>query len=157
MRKGVLLIGILLLFSCTSRTPKGLTQIKGKSLAVVKFYQPLDDRDLIAGIALENQRKISKEQLEPLDIFLEQELLVRGNNIVVGDKLAICKKKNALQKKKISAFKYWLRIGECAKVDFLLVPQIISWEPLKKIDTKIVEPAKIILELYLMDIKIKNF
>ena len=36
------------------------------------------------------------------------------------------------------------------------MPQIISWEPLKKIDTKIVEPAKIILELYLMDIKNKK-
>lgn len=127
------------------------------TLGVAGFTNPVYNWQMLAGYLEEEGNPVPDGTLETLDRLLIDTLhkhqvfdfvtplaIEQCENVVVFAEDGI---------PKVSAIKYWLDVGKCAQVDFLLVPQITHWRERVGGEAGVVTPAAIALDFYLIDVK----
>ena len=125
-------------------------------LAVGGFMKPCDSWQLLAGCLPESQDPMPKEVLRTLNAILDQELQnrkvssYRGRSVVQQCEEIVLFEAEDLD---MSGLQYWTRIGRCVPADLLLVPQVFQWRERKGGDWGADEPAKVVFDLYLVDVQ----
>jgi len=157
MKKGLGLIIIVFLLSSCATKPKALFFEPGATLAVAGFSQPRHSWEMLAGYIYET-KEISPQVLDKLDTLLSQLVNERGQDFVGPKIVRQCQELvvGREDKSRLSAFKYWVKVGQCVPVDFILVPFVFKWQERQGQEWGAEIPAAVILDLYLIDVKNKQ-
>ncbi len=123
------------------------------SLAVASFTQPRSMDELLAGYVPEEQEPVDKEVLRNLDVMFDQVLREHTKRSYMPAAQAIaCQKLPSESLGDRSPLEYWTQVGECLKVEYLLVPTLIFWQERLGTDMGVTRPAAVTLDVYVVDV-----
>lgn len=128
-------------------------------LAVADFVKPCDSWQLLAGCLPEDQDPMPSDVLQTLDSILEQELHAQNvTSYIEPSVVQQCKEIVLFEAEDLgmSGLQYWSRIGRCVPADLLLIPQVFEWRERKGGEWGADEPAKVVFDLYLLDVQKKE-
>lgn len=132
------------------------------TLAVAGFTNPMFNYELLAGYLPHEGHPIDKKVINELDQKLVHVLGKHG--VTAFARPAITKQCQEIEvfenmgSKREAAFSYWINVGKCMSADYLLVPQVLFWQPhlgMKKPNYN-VQPASVVIDLYLIDVNNKR-
>ncbi|MBU1248387.1 MAG: hypothetical protein KKB70_06805 [Proteobacteria bacterium] len=125
------------------------------TLAVAGFTNPKYNWQLLAGYIPAEGREMELEKLMELDQMAEATLTNHGiQDYAAPAQTRRCQEIVTFQNEggRISALKYWTSVGKCMKVDWLLVPQVLSWQDRQGEEWGAVQPAGVSLDFYYIDV-----
>ena len=125
------------------------------SISVAGFHQPQSNRELLAGYMDERAQPVGLEAIATLDEILSKELRARWEGLFYSPALISQCSEVVLQEsggERLSALKFWVRVGRCVPVDYLVVPQVLVWEERQGGEWGSEDPARVVLDLYLVDV-----
>lgn len=137
----------------------GGPDLEHTELAVADFVKPCDSWQLLAGCLPEDEEPLSPEVLQALNSLLEQELHAKEVTSYIGPSVVEqCREIVLFEVEDLgmSGLEYWSRIGRCVPADLLLIPQVFEWRERKGGEWGAEEPAKVVLDLYLLDVRNKE-
>lgn len=137
----------------------GGPDLEHTELAVADFVKPCDSWQLLAGCLPEDEEPLSPEVLQALNSLLEQELHAKEVTSYIGPSVVEqCREIVLFEVEDLgmSGLEYWSRIGRCVPADLLLIPQVFEWRERKGGEWGAEEPAKVVLDLYLLDVQNKE-
>lgn len=129
------------------------------TLGVAAFTQPIQLEDLLAGYTPEDQETVDPQVLADLDVIFSDVLREKTKRAVIGPDAALrCQKLMSYQREKepCSALDYWVNVGECLKVDYLLVPMLLAWQEREGSGAGATVPAAVTLDVFVIDIRDKS-
>ncbi len=137
----------------------GGPDLEHTELAVADFVKPCDSWQLLAGCLPEDEEPLSPGVLQALNSLLEQELHAKEVTSYIGPSVVEqCREIVLFEAEDLgmSGLEYWSRIGRCVPADLLLIPQVFEWRERKGGEWGAEEPAKVVLDLYLLDVRNKE-
>ncbi len=147
----------LFLFACA--TPQQNAPLPEIKLGVASFMQPQSTADMLAGYMPEDTPKVPAKVLPQLDEVFAGVLQQKTQRPFTGiDAYQGCRDVKAPGQKgsgRVPALYHWAAVGECMKVDFLLVPHIIEFRERDGGEAGVITPAKIIMDIFLVDVRNK--
>lgn len=152
-----LLLSLCLLAACGAPDPKPQnTMSQGFILGVADFTQPQHTWQLLAGYIPDDQRRASEKELDELSTTLMSLLSKQTNRAFKGP--AVVRRCREIdigthQSNRQSALEYWVEIGKCVPVDYLLVPHLLDRQERIGGSMGVIQPASVILDLYVIDVK----
>lgn len=160
--KYALIVIILLCISmggaCGPRQVSG-PDLEQTELAVAGFMKPCDSWQLLAGCLPDSLDPMPDDVLQTLNNILNQELQNRNVTSYQGPSVVQRCEEIVLfeaEDLEMSGLQYWAKIGRCVPADLLLVPQIFEWRERKGGEWGADEPAKVVFDLYLIDVQQKK-
>ena len=126
------------------------------TLAVAGFEQPRQNWQLLAGYLPEPGHMPEKEVFKNLNEWLKQEVKSTWDGHFAPHVITNQCKEIVLfeqQEQTFSALKFWTLVGRCVPARYLLVPQLFQWRERKGGEWGVEEPAKVVLNLYLLDVQ----
>lgn len=149
----VLLILFLALSSWACAPRKPAYEMPEKSVvAVAGFSQPTHRWQMINNHVVIGKQKADHGIVEMLDSDLAALISGSRHTIVGPVLLEQCVELVPHGTDPGSAFHYWVQVGRCVPADFILVPFLFDWKERKGGDLGVEEPAKVTLELNLIDL-----
>ncbi len=157
MKRFVVIVALAALaLSACARTVHQGTRPEG-SLAIAGFSNPAFTAELIAGYLPEEGVRVKPEILAGLNQALTETLQAHGT---MGYKsmgeVRQCEEVRNYKdpvNSTVSALKYWLGVGKCAGVEYILVPQLLSWKERQGSTKAVASPASVMFDLYLLNVK----
>ena len=153
---------VCVLFACVvvaSCAPKtAVTPVPGDvRLAVAGFFQPAHGWELMAGHLPEDMTALSPEVFG----FMDEELAVLlgerkgaapfiSPGVVRQCREILLARQN---RSRPSAIAFWMDVAKCVPADYILVPSIFQWQERQGNDWSVNEPAGVVFDLYLIDVK----
>lgn len=146
----------LALFACAPRT-SAPPVLEDGVLAVAAFGQPSQSWELLSSYKPGQSSRLAPEILASLDEMLQGMINDDSERRVFGpDATRQCQELTISKAKAggggISGLRYWLEVGQCVPVDYLLIPQILEWREREGGEWGVNEPASVVFELTLLDI-----
>ncbi len=149
-----LALGLILLGGCGPKVIP-LERPAGK-LAVAGFANPRFSWELLAGYLPEEGKTVSGGVLMGLDETVRLTLAKHGVvDYVPPSAVSRCSESLTYEDTgtgRVAALKYWLKVGDCADVDYLLVPQLLYWKERVGGEMTAGNPSSVMLDLYLVDV-----
>ena len=136
-------------------TEKPVEVPRKASISVAGFHQPESNRELLAGYMDQGAEPVGSEAIATLDEILSTELRARWEGLFYNLALTRQCREVVLREsgdERLSALKFWVRVGRCVPVDYLVVPQVLAWEERRGGEWGSEDPAGVILDLYLVDV-----
>jgi hypothetical protein len=146
---------LFLLGACSMGKAPSLVPDKA-DLAVAKFIQPQHSWQLLAGYMSEDRGKVSPQVLDAMDQALAGALKDSGRTDYIRPPFVDQCQELILQdttRSRLSALKYWIKVGQCIPADFLLVPYVFEMREMQGNKWGVQVPATVVLDLYLIDIQ----
>lgn len=126
------------------------------TIAVVGFQNPQFQWELIAGCLPEQCNLVEPEVITTLNTILIEELGTTGREYIMPAVTNKCREvvlnEEGSYQELGGAMQYWLKVGECVPADLLLVPQLMYWRERDGNAYGAVEPASVVMDLYLIDV-----
>ena len=144
----------LCLWGCAS--PRQGPELPEVNIGVAEFTQPQSTMDMLAGYMSENAPRVHEKNLTALDVALYQVLRKETKRTYAApEKFLECRDAKAPGQTtgRVAALKHWVAVGNCMKVDFILVPQVIELHEREGGEAGVTRPAGIILDFFLVDVK----
>ena len=149
-------LSLLIMGGCGKSRTAAVPRPEG-TLGVAGFTNPIYNWQILAGYLQEEGNPAPDGTVETLDQLLLNTLHKHQVfDFVTPLAVEQCEKVVVFEEDgmpKVSAIKYWLEVGKCAQVDFLLVPQITYWRERVGGEGGVQTPAAIGLDFYLIDVK----
>lgn len=126
------------------------------SVGVAGFTQPLYDWQLLAGFIPEERKLVDEETLTRLDFLIMSQLGENSRGNVRGPAVTRqCQEVTLFSAKgeRTSALDYWVEVGRCIPVDYLLVPMLFDYRDREGKPMGVVSPASVFLEFYVVDVR----
>lgn len=124
--------------------------------AVAGVTNPRYDWQLLAGYLPMEGRGVEREVLTQLDQTVMELLAAHGvNGITPPANTRQCQEIvtfDGAGGKRISALRYWVGVGKCMKVDYLVIPQLLYWQEREGSDWGVDRPAGVVMDLYILDV-----
>ncbi|MCC8194509.1 MAG: hypothetical protein LIP28_07690 [Deltaproteobacteria bacterium] len=142
------------LWGCAS--PRQGPELPEVNIGVAEFTQPHSTLDMLAGYMAENAPRVPPKTLTELDATLIDVLRKETKrSYAPADSFLGCRNAKAPGQTggRVAAFKRWIAVGNCMKVDFLLVPQVIELHEREGSEAGVTRPAGVILDFFLLDVK----
>ncbi|MFO7816380.1 MAG: hypothetical protein ACQES5_04945 [Thermodesulfobacteriota bacterium] len=150
------LMAFLFLFSgCAIKKSPDILPEEAR-LAVAGFFQPKHSWQLLAGYVREDRQPVPGNVLADLDNSLANSLIKYGREDYVRPPFVRQCREIILQetgRSRVSALKYWIRVGQCIPADFILVPTILEMHARKGGEWGVKEPAAVVMDIYLIDVQ----
>lgn len=148
---------LMLTAACSGKQTPAVERPVGK-LAVASFTNPVYTWELLAGyIPVEEGRHVDEKVLRSLDGILSGALAEHGvTDYIPAASTRQCQEIVVMEQDsmpRMSAWKYWKGVGKCIQADYLLVPQVLRWDERVGSDAGVVEPASVVIDLFLIDVK----
>ena len=127
----------------------------GIALAVAGFTQPDRVEDLLAGTIPPGTETATPAQLNQLDNNLQTLIRTESKrSFKTADETRECQETTLVTRRESqeSALAYWVNVGKCMKVEYLLVPQITYWRDRDGQEMGVNQPASVILDMYVVDV-----
>ncbi len=148
------LLCLLAVLGC-QRRPVATPIAAEKNLAVMGFTQPATDRAALAGYLPNDSETVKPSTLATLDRTLLEALSAESRRTIVGPgKTRECATQSGdLGDGRHASLGFHLKVGQCLGVDYLLVPQLVYWHERVGGPGGVSEPASVMLDMYVLDIK----
>jgi hypothetical protein len=138
-----------------ARKPMPVMERPSGTLAVAGFTHPKYNWQLLAGYIPIQGAAVDGEIIAGLDAALEGTLSAHGVSGYISPlDTRKCQEIVTFQNEgeRVSALKYWTAVGRCAKADYLLVPQVLSWHEREGQEMGVTRPAGVTLDFYYIDV-----
>ncbi|WP_461210745.1 hypothetical protein [Desulfocurvus sp. DL9XJH121] len=130
------------------------------TLGVAGFFLPQGGREMLAGYLPEERTPVTHKVLVGLDKTLAEQLKETGPATWMGAAAVRQCQEELLAKDNGSprgnALDHWLAVGECAGVDWLLVPQLTYWRERDGSEVSVRQAASVTLDLFLVNVREKG-
>jgi len=146
---------LFLLSACSVGKTPSLVPEK-TDLAVAKFVHPEHGWQLMAGYMREDRENVSPRVLDALDKALAGALKNAGRTDYIRPPFVEQCQELILRdttRSRLSALKYWIKVGRCIPADYLLVPYVFEMREMQGNEWGVRVPATVVLDLYLIDIQ----
>lgn len=144
----------LTLAGCT--TPRQGPPLPEVNLGVAEFTQPHSTADMLAGYMAEDAPRVTQKELTELDAAFIR-VLGKETKRAYASPETYLECKNATPdgqpSGRVGAMKKWVAVGNCMKVDFLIVPQIYHLQEREGGEAGVTRPAGVIMDIFLIDVK----
>lgn len=144
----------LALFACAPKT-SAPPVLEDGVLAVAAFGQPSQSWEFLSSYKPGQSPRLAPEMLASLDEMLQGIINDDSGRTVLGPDATRQCQELAISKAGgggVSGLRYWLEVGQCVPVDYLLIPQILEWRKREGGEWGVDEPARVVFELTLLDI-----
>ncbi|MEF2145235.1 MAG: hypothetical protein V3573_07315 [Desulfovibrionaceae bacterium] len=125
--------------------------------AVAGMTHPKYNWQLMAGYLPMEGKEVEREVLFELDQTMMQLLASHGvNGLTPPANTRQCQEIITFENKgasRITARQYWVNVGKCMKVDYLIVPQLLYWKERQGSEWGVENPAGVVMDLYIVDVK----
>ena len=154
----VAVLAFALAFICLSgcASPRQGPELPEVNIGVAEFSQPRSTMDMLAGYMAENAPRVPEKSMTALDMTLYNVLTTETKrSFAPADTFLECRDAKAPGQTtgRVAALKHWVAVGNCMKVDFLLVPQIIELHEREGGEAGVTRPAGVIMDLFMVDVK----
>jgi len=156
-RNGLLLgtlLGLSLLFACSSKHHAAQEPLPPLSIGVVNFSQPTSDLELMAGYLPDNQGMIDPHTLMRLDADFRAALDKTGRSYKYLGAVSPHGEQKSSSFERFgsgNALHYWIGVGKKADVDFLIVPMLIDWREREGGEAGVTVSAAVTVDIFLID------
>lgn len=137
-------------------TPRQGPPLPAVTLGVTGFSQPHSASEMLAGHMPEDAPRVTEKQLAELDEAFLRVLSSRTDR-TFADPETYFECRNAtpdgMPGNRIGALKRWVAIGNCMRVDFLIVPQIYHLQDREGGRAGVTRPASVVMDIFLIDVK----
>lgn len=151
----LLLLGSSLVTACGAGAPP-LERPESSTLAVAGFTNPQNTWELLAGCLPEQCVLVEERVLSSLDLALVEVLHDEDVDFLSEARVHQCQElvtSESQTRPRGAALRYWLQVGNCVPADYLLVPQLIYYHERKGGDWGAEEPASVIMDFFLLDVR----
>lgn len=148
------LLSLLAVSGC-ARKPVVAMERPGGTLAVAGFSHPKYNWQLLAGYIPVQGTEITADIVSQLDAAMVDTLSTHGVvDYIPPVTTRQCQEIVTFQNEgeRVSALKYWTAVGRCMKADYLLVPQVLSWQERVGEEMGVTQPAGVTLDFYYIDV-----
>lgn len=152
----ILALLCLLAFVGCQRRPAAAPIEADLSLAVAGFTQPMNDMAALAGYVPNGSAEVKPGTLTTLDGYVVQSLATqtkRGFRSPTETRQCMPGMDESMSASRHGALDYYIGVGKCMKVDYLLVPQLLFWREREGGPAGASEPASVIIDMYVLDVK----
>lgn len=152
----LLLLSVVVMTGCALRAPDSVPVPESSRLAVAGFTQPQENWQFLAGYSQAEEQPVSTEMVSELNTSLLEMTNDRFPGRVLGPHLTSqCREVVVAEtdRTRLSALEFWVQVGRCLPADYLLVPQIFSWQERHGGQWGSDAPAKVVMEMYLIDVE----
>ncbi len=161
----VLLSTMLLLTACQKNVSKqeNLPQAEQEAVettvalnarvGIVPFTQPLVVGALLEGSLPREQGRITKEEMQKLDSMLEFALFNKQRYAVSLALPLSYSEAKFMASPAPTALRYWLEYGRAYGMDYIVVPQVITWHQRQGGRAGVSDSAHVRTEIFLLDIR----
>lgn len=152
---GVLVVLISVLTGCAAHAPQSVQLPEESRLAVAGFTHPQENWEFLAGFAPSDADPMPEDLRSEFNHFILDQVHERFSGRVLGPHLtAQCREIVLAESERMSfpALDFWIQVGRCLPADYLIVPQVFSWQERRGGEWGAQESAEVILELYLLDV-----
>ncbi len=143
------------LFGCAPRADVQPVEARF-SLGVAAIEQPSDYTFLLGSYLPARSEQATPKELAALDDFLTNELQTKTKrSFVPAQGMLSCQNiaKRSLSNGPHAALDYWINVGKCAHVDYLLVPQLLYWKERVGGPAGSDDPAGVMIDFFVIDVK----
>lgn len=148
---------LVLATGCQKQTPPPRDLTVARTLGVAPFANPQNASELLSGCDPSMCNIVKPEVLLKLNQVLTAELDAQGRSYVSRSAVRGCQEIAKIDDQpgspQAQALQYWIGVGKCAGVDYLLVPQLMFYRERVGGDWGVSEPASVIMYVYLLDVK----
>ena len=149
-----LAVVIIGLWGCA--TPRQGAPLPQVTVGVAEFTQPQTTGDMLAGYMAENTPRVSSQTMMQLNEALGEVLRGETERTYASTETYLqCTDAKAPGQGsgRVAALKHWIAVGNCMKVDFLVVPQIMEYHEREGGEAGVTRPAGVVMNVYLVDVK----
>lgn len=149
---------LLVLASCNRSTRVKAEPLDANiNIAAAPFTQAEDNSDLIFGVVPPKSQMLTDETLDYLDGVMTSRLAKTpsGGSYPGSEATEACALSTTPQPRgtRGRALDYWSRVGQCADVDYLLVPVVSYWSEREGGELGSPKPASVVLDFFVVDVK----
>jgi hypothetical protein len=145
---------VMALGGCT--TPRQGPALPEVTLGVAEFTQPHSTADMLAGYMPEDAPRVSQKELTELDSAFMR-VLGKETKRTYASAETYFECRNATPegqaKGRVGALNRWVAVGNCMKVDFLIVPQVYHMQEREGGEVGVTRPAGVALDVFLINAK----
>lgn len=137
-------------------TPRQGPELPQVNMGVAAFTQPHSTMEMLAGYMAEDAPRVPQKQITSLDGALRDVLrkeTKRGYAPMETYQECQDAKAPGQTTGRVAALKHWVAVGNCMKVDFLLVPQVLEMHEREGSEAGVTRPAGLIMDFFLIDVK----
>ena len=137
-------------------TPRQGPELPPSSIGVAAFTQPQSVLEMLAGNIPDDTPRIQPKKLTELDATLAEVLRTETKRQFAPMETFLgCRNAKAPGQTtgRASALRYWIAVGNCMKVDFLLVPHAIDFRERDGGEAGVIHPASVTMNFYLIDVR----
>ena len=152
----LILVAAACLLASGCRRPPAAPMEASLSLGVAGFAQPASDNEALANYIPAGGQPVPSRVLAQLDATLAKELAQGSRRSYLGpDKARSCMPggidipASSLH----GALDFWIGVGQCMQVDFLLVPQLLFFREREGSSAGTTAPASVMLDMFVLNVK----
>ena len=149
-----LAFALLTLLGCASQRQG--PELPKVNIAIAEFSQPQSTMEMLAGYMAENTPRVPEKTMAALDATLYELLTTQTTrDYSATSRFLECRNAKApgQTSNRVAALKRWVAVGNCMKVDFLLVPQVFELHEREGSEAGVTRPASVVLDIFLVDVK----
>mgnify|MGYP000891234708 CR=1 FL=1 len=124
--------------------------------AVAPFTNPSADYQLLAGYLPDDANKVPVGELSRLDALLA-DAMASECNVTVRPASAMAKclpaQAESGEMNRMGTLQYWQKVGQCARAQYLIIPQIITLRERVGSAAGVEKPAKVNLSVFVMNVE----
>lgn len=143
------------LSGCAPRTVVQPVEAK-YSLGIASIEQPAEYTYLLGSYLPAHSEKATPNELKALDGSITTELKTNTKrSFVPSFGMLPCQNmaKGTVTNSPHAALDYWVNVGKCANVDYLLVPQLLYWKERVGGPAGSDNPASVMIDFFVIDVK----
>lgn len=153
----LLVLSFALLAGACAKTRQAPLPSGNLKVGVAHFTQPIAATDMLAGYTPENTPRIDRKVLNEMDVLLASVLSSNTKRGFVGREEALrCSKAIAAKggrSNNQAALRTWCAVGNCMKVDLLVVPQLYEYHEREGSAVGVTKPASVIMDIFVIDVR----
>lgn len=147
-----LVLMICMMSACQQQLIEVPQDIPQVTIGVVGPIQPMGTTDLLAGYIPEDRGLASDEDLTELQTSILDILKEKTKRTYIFIPAADGADPTITRMAGVnSALQYWVQIGKNVGVDFLIVPQVLSWHPREGSSAGVTSSAELTMDFFLID------
>lgn len=144
---------VVLAGCATPRQGPALPEVK---LGVAEFTQPKSTAEMLAGYMADDAPRVTQKELTELDAAFIR-VLGKETKRPYASPETYLECRNATPegqpRGRIGALKKWVAVGNCMKVDFLIIPHVYHLQEREGGEAGVTRPAGVVMDIFLIDVK----
>lgn len=125
-------------------------------LGIAEFTQPQSTSEMLAGYMADDAPRVTQKELTELDAAFARVLAKETKRPYASSETYLeCRNvtPDGQPRGRVGALKRWVAVGNCMKIDFLIVPHVYHLQEREGGEAGVTRPAGVVMDIFLIDVK----